>query len=135
MKILQAVTSGPRRKKILIWSIAVFVLFTATGFFIVPPVLKSVLIKKLSENLHREVRIGKIQFNPYVLSLKITGFAVKERGSTDTFLSFDELYVNIQSISIFKRGLVVKETRLQSPYINITFNEDRSYAGLIGVAP
>ncbi len=127
MKILQAVTSGPRRKKILLWAIAAFVLFTVTGFFIVPPVLKSILIKKLSENLHREVSIGKIQFNPYVLSLKITGFAVKERGSTDTFLSFDELYVNIQSISIFKRGLVVKETRLQSPYINIKFNEDRSY--------
>ncbi len=44
-------------KKILIGVVLFFVVFTLVGFFILPPILKSVLVKKLSENLHREVAI------------------------------------------------------------------------------
>ncbi len=126
METSKAVNVIKSKKKLITWVLAAFILFTIAGFFIVSPVLKSVLIKKLSENLHREVSIGKIQFNPYVLSLKITGFNIKERGSADTFVSFEELYINIQSVSLIKRGLVIQEARLKTPYANIIFKEDIS---------
>jgi len=95
-----------RLKKILIGLIIVFVVFTITGFFILPPILKSILIKKLSENLRREVMINQIKVNPYTLSLMVKGFVVKERGSPETFVSFDELFLNLQSLSALKWAII-----------------------------
>ena len=112
------------------WSIGLlifFAAFTLIGFFAVPPILKSVLIQKLSENLHREVKIDKVEVNPYTLSLTVTGLAVRERGGKDIFASCDLFFVNLQSISLWKRALVLKELRLAKPYLKLARNEDQTY--------
>ena len=101
--------------------------FTIVGFFVLPPIVKSILTKKLSENLHREVTIQQLKINPYALSLTVRGFLVKERTGSETFVSFDELYVNFQSISVLRMALVLKEIRLKQPYIRILHNEETSY--------
>ncbi len=117
----------PRLKKILIGIVVFFVLFTLVGFFVVPPILKSVLVNKLSESLNREVTITQIKMNPYALSLTVRGFQVKERKGQETFLSFDELFVNLQSFSAPRMALILKEIRLTKPYIKILRNEDETY--------
>lgn len=103
------------------------VLYTLTGFFAAPPLVKSILAKKLSENLNREVSIEKIKINPFILSADAQGFVIKTRNGEKTFLSFQELYLNLQSISIFKGGLILKEIRLDKPYVNIQRDTDGSY--------
>jgi len=50
------------------------------GFFVLPPILKSVLSEKLAAALHREVAIEKITVNPCVLSATIKGVVVESRG-------------------------------------------------------
>jgi len=117
----------PRLKKILVGLVIFFVVFTLVGFFVIPPVLKSILIKKLSENLHREVAITQIKVNPYALSLTVRGFQVKDRGRSETFLSFDELFVNLQSLSVLKFALVLKEIRLTNPYVKINRLSDMTF--------
>ncbi len=116
-----------RPKKILIGLVIFFAVFTLFGFFGLPPIVKSVLTKKLSQTLHREVTIRQVKFNPYALSLTVRGFLVKDRGSSDKFVSFDELYVNLQSISALKFALVLREVRLKQPYINIKRNDEINY--------
>ncbi|HXX57709.1 MAG TPA: DUF748 domain-containing protein [Thermodesulfovibrionales bacterium] len=114
-------------RKILFGIAIFFVFFALIGFFVMPPVLKSVLTKKLSESLHRSVAIQQIKVNPFVLSVDIKGFTVKDRTSSGTFLSFDELYLNLQSVSLLKRGWIFKELRITRPFVNIVRNEDQSY--------
>jgi uncharacterized protein involved in outer membrane biogenesis len=114
-------------RKIAIGLLIFFAVFTIVGFFIVPPILKSILTQKLSENLHREVTIEKIKFNPYTLSMTVKKFMVKERDRSETFVSFDELYVNLQAISIYDKALVLKEIKLKDPFIRINRNLDSSY--------
>ena len=116
-----------RLKKLLIGAIIFFVVFTVVGFFVLPPIFKSVLVKKLSENLHREVTINQIKINPYTLSLTVKGFVIKETTSSETFVSFDELYLNLQSLSALRMALILKEIRLKQPYIRVHRNEDASY--------
>lgn len=116
-----------RVKKIFIGGLTGLFLFTVVGFFALPPILKSVLIKKLSEKLHRKIVIQEINVNPFVLSLKVRGFAVKERDSSETFISFEELFVNLQSVSIFKKGPIFSEIRLKKLYLNVKRNEDMTY--------
>lgn len=117
----------PRLKRAAIWAFTLLVVFAVTGFFILPPIVKSVLIKKLSEQLHREVAIRQISINPFMLSADIKGFVIKERGSSDVFLSFDELYLNLQSVSIFKKGPVLSEIKLEKPYLKIVRTDEKVY--------
>ncbi|MDA8174155.1 MAG: DUF748 domain-containing protein [Nitrospiraceae bacterium] len=101
--------------------------FSVTGFFIAPPVIKSVLTSKLSKALHRQVIIREVRVNPFALSVTVRGFRAMGKDGKLTFAYFDELYLNLQSISILKRGLVFSAIKLKSPYLNIVRNEDKSY--------
>ena len=103
--------SRSRLKIIGIGLIVFFAIFTLFGFFGLPPILKSILTQKLSETLHREVSIEQIKVNPYTLSLTVRGFLLKERGGSEKFASFDELYINLQSLSALKIVLVLKEIK------------------------
>ena len=123
----------PGLNKILIGLAIFFVIFTLAGFFALPPLLKSVLIKKLSENLHREVTISRINVNPYALTIKVKGLLIKERSSPETFVSCDEIFLDLQSLSVFKRALILREISIKQPFIKISHNQDASnnYSDLI----
>ena len=116
-----------RLKKLLIILVIFFVCFTLVGFFILPPILKSILTQKLSESLHREVTINQIKINPYTLSIVVKNLVIMEKGSSETFVSFDELFLNLQSLSALKMALLLKEIRLTKPFIKVTRQQDMSY--------
>jgi uncharacterized protein involved in outer membrane biogenesis len=117
----------PRAKRILIGLVILFAVFTLVGFFVLPPIVKSILTNQLSENLHREVTIEQIKFNPYTLSISVRGLTIKDKGSSETFVSFGEIFLNFQSFSALRRALIFSEIRLTQPYIKITRNQDASY--------
>jgi len=117
----------PRLRNIFIGAIIFFVVFTLVGFFALPPILKSILIKQLSQNLHREVTINQIKINPYTLSITVRGLLVKDRGGSETFVSCEEIYLNFQSFSALRLAVIFSEIKLKQPFINIKLNQDMSY--------
>jgi uncharacterized protein involved in outer membrane biogenesis len=117
----------PRLNKILIGLAIFFVVFTLAGFFALPPFLKSVLVRKLSENLHREVTISQINLNPFTLTMKVKGILVKELNSPDTFLSCDEIFIDFESLSAFKRALIFRAIYVKQPFIKVARNPDTSF--------
>ncbi len=127
MDLMKVAREKPRLKKIFLGAIIFLVLFSIAGFFVAPPILKSVLTTKLSERLHRQVTIQKIRVNPFMLSLDVKGVLVKDRENKGTFASFDELYINLQTASIWRRGLILKEIKIDRPYANVIRNEDGTY--------
>jgi uncharacterized protein involved in outer membrane biogenesis len=115
-------------RKIIVGLIVFLALVGLAGFFIAPPIIKPVILKKISATLHREVLIEKLTINPYALSLTIRGFNLKEKESSSTFVSFEEFYVNIEGLaSLFQRAVVLKEVRLTKPYVKISRNANGSY--------
>jgi len=116
-----------RLKKITLGIAIFFAVYTITGFLILPPIIKSVVVKKLSEAMHRPVVIQKIKLNPYALSMTIFGLTVKEREKPTDFVSFNSLYVNLQCVSIFKLAPVIKEFRLEGPFVMVVRNMDGKY--------
>ncbi|MGE5311172.1 MAG: DUF748 domain-containing protein, partial [Nitrospirota bacterium] len=109
------------------WAAGIIGLYTIVGFLVLPPVAKHVALKELPKALHREVRIESIRFNPFTLALRVTGFGVNEKESTNLFVGFDELLVDFQLASIFRHAPVLREVRLQAPKVKIFRNEDGSY--------
>ncbi len=108
-----------RKKKIAIIAVVILVIYSLIGFIAVPLILESILPGKLSEALNRPVSIKNIRFNPFALTADIEGLDIKDKNSTDPFVSFDKLFVNIQTMSLFKLGLVAKEIRLEKPDIHL----------------
>ena len=116
-----------RLKKACLWLAVIVVLFTVTGFFILPPIVKSVLMDKMSKELGRPVSVQKIIINPYLLTFSLRGFEIKEQAGSDTFLSFEELFVHLDPLSVFKKALILKEIRLSKPFVRIVRNADATY--------
>ena len=109
---LPAIVKSPRSLKFGKWLLGFLLVFGVIGFFAAPPLVKSILLKQLSAQLHREVSIEQIAINPYALSAKVSGLSIKAEGGKEV-AGFDELFVNLSSASIFKLAAVVDEVRLQ----------------------
>ncbi|MBS1139083.1 MAG: hypothetical protein H6R13_536 [Proteobacteria bacterium] len=119
MSRLSAALKSPRSMKFGKWLGIFLLVIGVLGFFAAPPLLKSILQKQLSQQLHREVSIEKIDINPYALSATLNGFSIKADGGKEV-AGFDELFVNLSTASIFKLAAVVDEIRLQGLRIAVS---------------
>lgn len=108
-----------RKKKLAIIAGSILILYSLIGFVVVPLILEYLLPGKLSEALDRPVTIENIRLNPFSLTVEVDGVNIKDKNGADPFVSFDSLFVNIQTLSLFKPGLVAKEIRLENPDIRI----------------
>jgi uncharacterized protein involved in outer membrane biogenesis len=117
-----------RRARIMgIIALGLFVLFTVTGFFLLPPYVKQVAVVKLSEQLGRRVSIESVKLNPYSLAAVIKGFEIKEGDGRTPFISFRSLYINMKVKSIFKGGPVLSEIKLEQPYVHLVRTGSNTY--------
>ena len=114
-------------RTILIIILCLLVVFTITGFFVLPPVLVSVASKNLGQALHRQVTIRKIKVNPYTLAIEVQDLSIKDRERTQAFVSFGSLMIDMEWISLFRRAPVVREVRLDRPSVRIIRFQDNTY--------
>jgi hypothetical protein len=111
-------------RKIIASLLTCFILYTLLGFLVAPLVLKTILAGKLSQSLQQVVSIEKLRINPYVLSVSIESFAIKETERSAQFVSCGKIYVNLQSKSLFKKAFIFKELLIEEPFIHIKRNQD-----------
>ena len=127
MKALSPV-ARTRLRRVAAWMGGSLALFTLVGFFALPPILRKQLEQRLTEALHRAVTVEEVRVNPFSPSLTVRGFKVTERGGQGTFVSFDELYVNLSWRSVVKVAPVVDEVRWVRPVIRISRGMNRAYS-------
>jgi len=117
--------------------VAAIVLLVAVGSVAVPPLAKHLLEGKLGEALHRPVTVREVRFNPLELCLTVSGFTILEREGHDEFVSFDELFVDLEAVSVIYWAPVVRELRLRGPRVHLARREDGStynFSDLLGGA-
>ncbi|MBL8396106.1 MAG: DUF748 domain-containing protein [Candidatus Accumulibacter sp.] len=89
------------------------------GFLVFPPLVKWVLVDQLSTALQRPVTVEGLRINPYSLSLQVDGLQVQEKGGGAVVAGFEQLYLNLESSSLFRFGPVISELRLLGPALKI----------------
>ena len=115
-------------KKVIIGLLVFLVVLGIAGFFIAPPLVKPLIMKKMSAALHRKASIDKISINPYAVSITIKGFTLEDPGRPKPFVAFDELYVKADlTSSLFRRALILKKITLKNPYVGVSRKPDGSY--------
>ena len=105
----------PRKRKIVRWIIGLLVFYTVTGFFILPPIVRRVAVRQISQQLGRKVSIESVKINPFALSTTIRGLLIRDTDG-EPFVSWDEVYVNFQLSSFFGRAWVFKEISRSAGY-------------------
>ncbi len=108
-----------KARTIIIVAFALFCLYSIVGFLIMPPYMRRLAISNLSDQLGRRVTIESVSLNPYTLVAGVKGFEIKDNDGQTTFLSFGSLHVDLQMSSIFKKGPVIREIKLEKPHVRL----------------
>ena len=124
---LQTALHSPKTRKYGLRVLFAFVFVGVVGFFVLPPLVKSVLLDQLGKALHRPVAVQSVSINPYALSVNLVGFSILEPEGGELFASFDSLYLNLESSSIFRLGPVLGEVRLVDPKLRVVRLADNRY--------
>ena len=114
MEILSSFTRLSRMTKAAVVAATLILLYAVLGFLAAPPILKSILISNITEQVGRNVSVNKIKVNPFAFSLTLQGFEMSEPDG-GRFVAFDEFYVNFQLSSIYRRAFTFAEVRLVGP--------------------
>lgn len=101
----------PRRRTWLLTGLGVVVLYVASGFLLMPWVIRRQLEQRAAAFLHREVTVQKVRVNPLVLSVTLDGLLVKDRDG-GTLLSWDQLYVEGRVLPLAKKEARLRTLRL-----------------------
>jgi hypothetical protein len=117
----------PLARKALGIAAGLLVLWAVAGFLVLPHFLRQVAERKLAGLLHRPVTLRRLSLNPFALSATLEGLDVKEKGGAGPFFSFERLYVNLEAVSLFKGGPVIRAITLTKPSFAFVRNEDGTY--------
>ena len=109
--------------KLAIWAVSLLVVYTVGGFLVLPAVLEAQLPSIISEKLGKPVVVQNIALNPFSLSVNIQGFEIQEHDQTP-IVGFQELYVNFQLSSIYRKSFTFAQIRLVLPYGLIIIRPD-----------
>lgn len=107
-----------RRVRIVLASCAgLLLLFGLIGALALPLLLRPWLEKQASVALRREVTIGKVEINPYLLRATLRDVAVNEKDGA--LLKFAALSADAELSSLWHQAPVLREITLQAPQLRI----------------
>ncbi|MBL9199867.1 MAG: DUF748 domain-containing protein [Opitutaceae bacterium] len=117
---------SPRLRRWLITLAGLLAVYTIVGFLVVPPVAKAQAEKRLSAELGRSVRLGKIAVNPFTLSITIDDFAVLETDGATTFVGWRRVFVDFDALASLRGEWVLSEVALDGFTSRVVVNADQS---------
>lgn len=107
------------------WLISIFLLYSLFGWLFVPMILDAQLKSILKSNAKWDTEIDNILFNPYALSLELSGAEIVEEGQNPV-LNFDRLYVNFNLLKTLSGTISFDEITLESPEIHVDLDQQGS---------
>ena len=103
-------------------------LYALLGFLVVPQLLEKTLVDTLRQDFAAELRVEKIEFNPFVLSLRVSGVELDNPQGKPT-ARIQEIFANFQLSSIFRLALAFDEVRFSAPELFVA----RDSAGVLDI--
>ncbi|MBP5474420.1 MAG: hypothetical protein J6X92_06675, partial [Bacteroidales bacterium] len=79
---------------------------------IAPPIGKRYFVNNSEKLIGRKVDIGKLHINFLNLAINIKDFKLYEKDKTNSFVSFDQLFINYDLPPLIKRKYAVSELKL-----------------------
>ena len=104
-------------------------LYALLGFLLAPWLLEKNLVQIMQQDFNAELRVNKIEVNPFVLSLRIDGLEL-DNPEGEPSVRIQEIFGNFQLSSIFRLALTFDEIRFSSPELYLA----RDQSGNLDIA-
>jgi uncharacterized protein involved in outer membrane biogenesis len=119
MTIFQRMIHG----KVAIALTSVLILYTLSGFFLAPYLVKRFAPDMAAEKLHRELRLGAVKMNPFLFSFQADDVGLYEVDGT-LIAGVKQCFMDFELSSLFRWALVFKTIRLDGPRANVIIDEE-----------
>ncbi|WP_434678069.1 DUF748 domain-containing protein [Pseudomonas sp. R1-18] len=101
--------------------LALFVLYSLLGFFILPGVALRIANQQLADYATVPAKLERLELNPYTLELTVWGLNIGEPGKEQ--IGFEKLYANLQIDSLWNRALHLQQVELVKPRTEVLFDK------------
>ncbi|RPH61976.1 MAG: DUF748 domain-containing protein, partial [Burkholderiales bacterium] len=121
----------PRRRQWLrasAWILAAIALYALLGFVVAPRVAQSQLAERLAAELDRPVAIGRVDFNPFSLVLRVKDLSVSEPTGDAEFAGFGGLEANVSWRSLYRLAPVLSSVSLLQPRVRLARDAQGRYS-------
>jgi hypothetical protein len=113
--------------KVVMWTAGLALAYTVTGFFVVPAIIKSQMLKRLPALTKRQAAIREATFNPFTFALALRGLSLAETNG-EAFAGFDEFHLQFQTLaSLSRHAWVFREVTLTRPFAHVIRRKDGSF--------
>ena len=96
-----------------------FGLYLAFGFFLVDPLAKKLLPWVGENKLASQLSAQQVKFNPLTLEATVDGLKLAEMNGAP-LAGFDRLYVNLDSVGLFRWAWRIRDVQLERPHAILT---------------
>lgn len=119
-------------KSISVAGLAVLLLYLAAGYLLFPWLLTTVFTDKLAQKIERSVTVASASFNPLNLTLTLHNTIVGPQlndpdDQVDPLLSFSKMMVNFEIATLFRRGFICKQFKIDNFFLHIVRRQDATY--------
>ncbi len=115
------------KKRILIFSTAIFAILIMFSVFAMPGIIKGVAEKQISKALGRKATLESVSFNPFGLTLNAHNFVMYEQDGNSQFVSFRQLRLSLSTASLFRFAPVADELSLDKLQLKLVRTKDHHY--------
>ncbi|WP_179149145.1 DUF748 domain-containing protein [Pseudomonas syringae] len=105
--------------------LALFVLYSLLGFFILPGVALQIANQQLANYSTAPAKLERLEFNPYTLELTLWGLNIGTPGKEQ--VAFEKLYANLQIDSLWTRALHLQRVELTKAKTELLFDKQGAF--------
>ncbi|MCW8858619.1 MAG: DUF748 domain-containing protein, partial [Deltaproteobacteria bacterium] len=109
----------PRWSKITLITVAVIFGLLLLSMLVVPWQIKKQGSAWIAENTDRSLTIDKAFFNPFALTVELSGVKLTEQNSQRPFVSFKRLMLSGSLNSLLQQAIILDRVELDDPFVNI----------------
>ena len=105
-----------------VWALVAVAIYAVLGFFLAPWLVQNNAINSIHESYGAELRLEKVEVNPFVLSLRLSGIELDDPSGAP-IARVEQLFVNFQLSSLFRWAWTFDEFRVTGPELFIARDE------------
>ena len=95
------------------------IVIVVVALALAPGFIKNYINKNSVELSGRNISIEKIKYNYFTSTLQVYNMAMYEQNSTDIFVGFDTLLLNMKPLRFLKHEINVQQFQLVNPYLQV----------------
>ena len=105
-----------------VWALVAIAIYAVLGFFLAPWLVQKNAIDSIHERYGAELRLEKVEVNPFILSLRLNGIELDDPSGAPV-ARVAQLFVNFQLSSLFRWAWTFDEFRVAAPELFVARDE------------